>query len=234
MAKGGDFEREVSRLLSLWWTEGARDDVFWRTSASGGRATSRAQAFKRTRYEYGDITFTDPIGKPLLDVTVIEAKRGYTNTSRRIKQADMMKVCSMAAKAGDPSKIKTAVQNLFSKAKKQDGIDLLGIIDSKVARDRQTLVSWVRKGEIDRAQAGVPYFLLIGRRDNHNPFVLTPLGMQRDFETWNGIPSSSHYVIFNMDGQRYFMTPAESYFEWLTPETIHAIAEKNVTRRFVP
>jgi len=44
MAKGGEFERDISRFLSRWWTYGERDDVFWRTSASGARATTRSLA----------------------------------------------------------------------------------------------------------------------------------------------------------------------------------------------
>ena len=42
--KGGAWEREFSKYLSLWITEGERDDVFWRSSQSGGRATQRAKS----------------------------------------------------------------------------------------------------------------------------------------------------------------------------------------------
>jgi hypothetical protein len=77
MAKGADFERDISRTLSLWWSHGERDDIFWRTSMSGGRATVRRKAGKATAYQAGDITATDPIGAPLIKATVIELKRGY-------------------------------------------------------------------------------------------------------------------------------------------------------------
>jgi hypothetical protein len=77
MAKGADFERDISRTLSLWWSHGERDDIFWRTSMSGGRSTVRAKAGKATAYQSGDITATDPIGAPLIKATVIELKRGY-------------------------------------------------------------------------------------------------------------------------------------------------------------
>lgn len=77
MAKGADFERDISRTLSLWWSHGERDDIFWRTSMSGGRATVRSKAGKSTAYQAGDITATDPIGAPLIKATVIELKRGY-------------------------------------------------------------------------------------------------------------------------------------------------------------
>ena len=76
--KGGRFEREVSKQLSLWWTEGERDDVFWRSSQSGGRATTRAKGGKLTAGSYGDITALDSVGEPFLKYFCLELKRGYT------------------------------------------------------------------------------------------------------------------------------------------------------------
>lgn len=76
-AKGSTFEREICKALSLWWTEGERDDIFWRTAGSGGRATNRAKRGARTSGAYGDLTFTDPIGSPLLALCCFELKRGY-------------------------------------------------------------------------------------------------------------------------------------------------------------
>lgn len=75
--KGPAWEREVARILSRWWTFGKRDDIFWRTAGSGARATVREKKGKKTPYQYSDITFTDPIGKPLLDLFCIELKKGY-------------------------------------------------------------------------------------------------------------------------------------------------------------
>ena len=77
MGKGAKFEREISKALSRWWTEGERDDIFWRTSQSGGRATTRKKQGKSTKNQDGDICATDPIGQPLLDITTIELKVGY-------------------------------------------------------------------------------------------------------------------------------------------------------------
>ena len=75
--KGGQFERTICKELSLWWTEGERNDVFWRTSTSGARATSRSKKGKSTFGQYGDIQATDPIGQPLIDLCTIEIKKGY-------------------------------------------------------------------------------------------------------------------------------------------------------------
>lgn len=78
MAKGGAYEREICKLLSKWWTNGKRDDIFWRTSNSGGRATTRRKQGKSTKGQDSDITNTDPCGAALIDLFMIEVKRGYS------------------------------------------------------------------------------------------------------------------------------------------------------------
>ena len=80
-AKGNAFEREMCRILSLWWTGGKADDCFWRTSNSGGRATVRDRKGKATSGHHGDVSATDGRGKPLLDLLTIELKRGYNSFS---------------------------------------------------------------------------------------------------------------------------------------------------------
>lgn len=76
-SKGSAFEREICGQLSLWWTEGKRDDVFWRAAQSGGRAKFRGRKGKDTHGQHGDILAVDPIGEPLIDLFTIELKRGY-------------------------------------------------------------------------------------------------------------------------------------------------------------
>lgn len=76
-AKGSAFERSICRQLSLWWSEGQDDNLFWRTSQSGGRATTRAKAGKRADKHCGDICALDHVGAPLLRVISWELKRGY-------------------------------------------------------------------------------------------------------------------------------------------------------------
>ena len=87
MAKGGGFEREIAVLLSKWWTEGERDDVFGRSDGSGGRFTARKKRGKDTANQGGDITFIDSIGEPLIAAWSIEAKTGY-GTKKKIKDKD--------------------------------------------------------------------------------------------------------------------------------------------------
>jgi hypothetical protein len=82
--KGSSFEREICTKLSLWWTQDLkepRDDIFWRSSQSGGRATERSKKGKTTYGSYGDIAALDPIGAPLLKMFTIELKRGSSHGS---------------------------------------------------------------------------------------------------------------------------------------------------------
>lgn len=73
-AKGSSFERWVCKELSKWW-DGERDDIFWRTAGSGGRATSRSKRGQTTSGQYGDVQATDPSGEPLIKLCTIEIKR---------------------------------------------------------------------------------------------------------------------------------------------------------------
>lgn len=74
MAKGSNYERKVCKEFSLWWTDGKRNDVFWRTPGSGGRGTVTQS---RTAAYFGDLMATDPVGQPLLDCCCFELKTGY-------------------------------------------------------------------------------------------------------------------------------------------------------------
>lgn len=79
--KGSAFERDICKALSLWWSDGKRSDIFWRTSGSGARAKTRSKKGETTFGQYGDVQATDPIGQPLIDLCTIELKRGYSNSS---------------------------------------------------------------------------------------------------------------------------------------------------------
>jgi len=75
--KGGSFEREIASKISLWWTSGERDDVFYRSHSSGGRFTMRNKRGKDTALQCGDMTCSDPIGEPLIKDWNVECKTGY-------------------------------------------------------------------------------------------------------------------------------------------------------------
>ena len=82
MSKGGTYEGEIAKLLSKWWTEGERDDIFWRSDASGARFTQRKKSGKDTANQAGDLTFSDSIGEILIKNWNIEIKTGYAGKSK--------------------------------------------------------------------------------------------------------------------------------------------------------
>lgn len=73
--KGSSFERRVSKQLSLWWSQGEDDNIFWRSISSGAMATNRSKQGKATNAAYGDITYLEPSGEPLLRVFTFELKK---------------------------------------------------------------------------------------------------------------------------------------------------------------
>lgn len=77
MAKGGQYERDISVILSLWWSDNDRDDLFWRTSGSGARATVRGKKGLKTKANYGDVHSTCADSEPFTDIFVVEIKKGY-------------------------------------------------------------------------------------------------------------------------------------------------------------
>ncbi len=75
--RGGSYEREISSALSSWWTNGERDDIFYRSHSSGGRFTMRKKNNKDTAMQAGDITCSDSCGELLIKNWNIEVKTGY-------------------------------------------------------------------------------------------------------------------------------------------------------------
>lgn len=71
--KGSSFERDVSRALSLWITNGKLEDCLWRSAMSGGRATAARKKGSVVR-QAGDITAVAPEGHVLTDHWYIECK----------------------------------------------------------------------------------------------------------------------------------------------------------------
>lgn len=92
-SQGSSYEREIAVKLSLWYSKGKRDDIFYRSHSSGGRATNRKKAGKELKGQYGDICATDPMGKPLIDKWCVECKHGYsrkTNIKGNKKQSALL------------------------------------------------------------------------------------------------------------------------------------------------
>lgn len=72
--KGGGFERDQCRALSLWWSNSSDSDIFWR------RRTRKTGKSKSIRYQLGDIIAEDAIGAPFFETFNVELKSGYSKT----------------------------------------------------------------------------------------------------------------------------------------------------------
>lgn len=72
--KGGAYEREIAVALSKWISSGEREDVFWRSSLSGGRATVSRKKGKLLKTSAGDLSAIHPLGQPFLNKFYPECK----------------------------------------------------------------------------------------------------------------------------------------------------------------
>lgn len=72
--KGSAFERQVCVALSRWVSAGSRDDCFWRSAMSGGRATVRNKQGRQQQSMVGDISAVAQPGHAFLSVFVVECK----------------------------------------------------------------------------------------------------------------------------------------------------------------
>jgi hypothetical protein len=72
--KGSAFEREICKRLSLWVSHDKREDLYWRSAMSGGRATVGRKQGKDHAHHAGDISATHPDGHKLTNHWYIECK----------------------------------------------------------------------------------------------------------------------------------------------------------------
>ena len=75
--KGSNFERSVSKKLSLWLSGGEDDSWVWRTSSSGARAKTRAKQGKATSNSSGDLKAENPKAFVIFENCSWELKNGY-------------------------------------------------------------------------------------------------------------------------------------------------------------
>ena len=75
-SKGGDFEREICRFLTVWCGGDPKKPYFWRQPASGGMFTRNADDNMS-----GDIRSIRPEGDFLTKYISLELKNGYPKAS---------------------------------------------------------------------------------------------------------------------------------------------------------
>lgn len=72
--KGSEFERKICERLSRWIDPDSDRSFFWRAAMSGGRATVRRYAGKKTEDQAGDLCSIAPQGNAFLSKFVVECK----------------------------------------------------------------------------------------------------------------------------------------------------------------
>jgi hypothetical protein len=75
--KGAKWERYVCKRLSLWLTAGKRDDCFWRTAMSGGRATFQLRKEIVNQAQAGDMQAITAEGLALTEHYIFEHKHRH-------------------------------------------------------------------------------------------------------------------------------------------------------------
>lgn len=69
--KGSQFERAISKQISLWWSNGEYHDICWRTSSSGAHGTISKS---KVSGHWGDICAAHPSIEPLFKICCFELK----------------------------------------------------------------------------------------------------------------------------------------------------------------
>lgn len=176
MSKGGEFEKEIAKQLSLWWTQDhdvPRDDIFYRTHGSGSRHTSRMKQSKSTANAAGDLMFIDEIGKSFLDYFIVEMKRGYTSVGR-INTKDIENIVDQVLKSH--KQVSKELRKYIAKKLKKGGdrIDVLDYIDSD---KEDVLIKWWEKLEKERNECGRKFSILIFKRDSKQTCMMINFGL---------------------------------------------------------
>ena len=102
-AKGGDFERQICRLLTKWITGEEKPEIFWRSATSGAKATQDAKAGHKSKMG-GDIVSIDERGQWFTDQFSVECKNraGYGNLDQLLlKRGEFLKWWEQACKDAD-------------------------------------------------------------------------------------------------------------------------------------
>ncbi len=76
--KGGSFERKIAVELSKWISSGEREDLLWRSSMSGGRATVARKSGKELQTQAGDLSAIHPLAQSFISRFYPEIKH-YKN-----------------------------------------------------------------------------------------------------------------------------------------------------------
>ena len=127
-SKGSSFERKICKELSMWLSNGDRDDLFWRSAMSGGRATVKFRKGGKNQTQAGDISAIDSYGERLTSVFMVECKAykdldfiGLFHTERSSGLHRFWREAQDAAELAGRHPLLIAKQNLFNAVVVVDG-----------------------------------------------------------------------------------------------------------------
>ncbi len=191
--KGGSFEIEVASILSLWWSDGENDNIFYRSQSSGARATRRNKIGKETKFQHGDISPSDKEGEKLLSHWHIECKTGY----------------------GGKEKIKDANGNVVKSI--QYRWDILDLIDSS---QKQTVFEMMWEQCCRDANLSSREPVLIFRRNQRKICVAITSDYLRNLVSFYGSPPCKR-IRYDWEDFHIFMMPFKEFLVWLHDPEIY-------------
>jgi len=228
MSKGGTFERDICKELSMWWTDNSRDDIFWRTSGSGARATARRKSGVTTQNSSGDVGYLAVNGMPLIDLMCIEIKRGYTSsgriTKKLSKEIENVVLDYSVDKIGMKDALKK-INKVFAKTKKRGQLDPLDIVDSTTNK-QTTLEEFWLQCETDRTASKRIFSWLIFKRDMKQTSIMVAESFMCTAEQFCGgypdrvLSISLEYVPYNL-----YIVNFSKFLDWCDADTIKLIWE---------
>lgn len=224
MSKGGGFERSIAKQISLWFSNGKQDDLFYRTAGSGGRATQRAKAGRLTVRAYGDIKAETKEAEVITDCFCFELKKGYTVTGR-VNKGDLYAAC-------DSRNVFKDVQKVISKTKKKsEKISVLDFIDS--AKQEPLLIKWWKKAEETTKLANSKYTLIIFQRDSKAPCVMFSMELLDKIHLLMGGEIIDRLITIMHDSlqSELVLVSFRNFFDRLKPETVKDLMKTNQRRR---
>lgn len=125
--KGSSFERQVSKDLSRWISDGERSDLFWRSSQSGGRATIMYRKGENAKSQVGDLSAIDYLGMAFMQHFSIECKHYKTLDLHQIPLNQKGNFCNHWRKAKKEAEQHGKSCMMISK---QNHLDTLLVLDT--------------------------------------------------------------------------------------------------------
>lgn len=205
--KGSAYERATCEEFSLWYSKSfldkPRDDIFWRTSASGARATIRMKKNIDTTNSCGDIMALHKIGRKFTKICMIELKRGYSSKKITCKN----KKC----------KKKISIPNTGN-----NSISILNLLDAPLTKKLKKgpiLLQWINKAIKEAKQHKRKHPIIIFRRDRKVSCIVlirhTFDMLQNNYR--NFTMSDGQICEINIFGLNFFILRLDDFFDWCPP-----------------